>query len=71
MTRSVAAELLAIRKRPSTWILLGIWSALAVFFSYGLPYLTYLNDSGGPLEEPLADLLPRRLPANVSGGFPF
>jgi ABC-2 type transport system permease protein len=71
MTGSVAAELLAIRKRASTWILLGIWSALALFFSYVLPYVTYLNGSDGPLEEPLADLLPQRLAANVIGGFPF
>ena len=71
MSGSVAAELLVLRKRASTWILLAIWAALALFFSYVVPYVTYRNDGGGPLQVDLADLLPRRLVAGVSGGFPF
>ena len=34
MTRSVMAELLVLRKRTSTWILLGIWTTLALVFAY-------------------------------------
>ena len=38
MTRSVTAELLILRKRAATWILLGIWTVLGVFFAYVVPY---------------------------------
>ena len=65
---SIAAELLVVRKRSSTWILLGIWSALAVLFAYVIPYVEYLNGSSGAELDPL---LPRSLAGNVIGGFPF
>jgi ABC-2 type transport system permease protein len=70
---SVAAEFLLLRERASTWILLGIWTALATFFSYLLPYVEYRNGDlgGGPGEVSLAELLPDRLAAQLSGGFPF
>jgi ABC-2 type transport system permease protein len=38
MTRNVSAELLILRKRAATWILLGIWTLLGVFFAYVVPY---------------------------------
>jgi ABC-2 type transport system permease protein len=68
MIGSVAAELLVLRKRASTWILLGIWLLLALVFAYIVPYATYLND---PAREPLTDVLPARLVGNVLVGFPF
>jgi ABC-2 type transport system permease protein len=68
MRGAVSAELLALRKRASTWILLGIWGTLALVFAYVVPYVTYLN---GSTEEPLADLLPDRLVGSLMGGFPF
>ncbi|HYY33775.1 MAG TPA: ABC transporter permease subunit [Gaiellaceae bacterium] len=70
MTTSVAAELLVVRKRSSTWILLGIWSVLAVLFAYVIPYVEYLNGSG-PGNRSLEDLLPDRLVGNLLAGFPF
>jgi ABC-type transport system involved in multi-copper enzyme maturation permease subunit len=71
MIGSVTAELLVLRKRASTWILLGSWAALALFFAYLLPYVTYLGDGGGPIQADLADLLPARFGSSVLGGFPF
>ena len=68
MTGTVAAELLVLRKRASSWILLGIWSAVTLLFAYVVPYLTYLNGSG---EESLSELLPPRLVGNLLSGFPF
>jgi ABC-2 type transport system permease protein len=65
---SVSAELLVLRKRTSTWILLAIWPTLALVFAYVVPYVTYLNDSRA---EPLTDMLPQRLVGNVLVGFPF
>jgi ABC-type transport system involved in multi-copper enzyme maturation permease subunit len=70
MTASVTAELLVLRKRPSTWILLGAWAALALFFAYLLPYVTYLS-GGGPMQTGLASLLPASFAGNLLGGFPF
>ena len=67
---SVTAELLVVRKRPSTWILLGIWSALAVLFAYVIPYVEYLNGSG-PGPRSLEQLLPAQLAGNLVEGFPF
>jgi ABC-2 type transport system permease protein len=68
MIRSVSAELLVLRKRTSTWILLGIWLLLALIFAYVVPYATYLNEPG---RESLTDVLPQRLVGNVLVGFPF
>jgi ABC-2 type transport system permease protein len=68
MTASVTAELLVVRKRASTWILLAIWTTLALFFAYVVPYITYLN---GSARDPLTDLLPQRLVGTLMGGFPF
>jgi ABC-2 type transport system permease protein len=69
----MSAELLLIRKRRNTWILLGLWIALAMFFSYLLPYVEYRNGDigGGPGQTPLEELLPDRLAGHLSGGFPF
>jgi ABC-2 type transport system permease protein len=73
VTGSLRAELLVLRKRASTWILLGIWIALATFFSYVLPYVEYRNGDlgGGPGEVRLEELLPDRFAGHLSGGFPF
>jgi ABC-2 type transport system permease protein len=73
MRGSISAELLLLRKRRSTWILLAIWTALAMFFSYLLPYVEYRNGDlgGGPGQTPLEELLPDRLAGRLSGGFPF
>jgi ABC-2 type transport system permease protein len=68
MTRSVAAELLVLRKRLSTWILLGIWLLLALMFAYVVPYVQYLN---GSTRQPLDELLPQHLVGTLMAGFPF
>jgi ABC-2 type transport system permease protein len=67
MTRLVTAELLMMRKRASTWILLAIWTALALTFAYVVPYIQYTNDP----ERGLADLLPENLVETLLAGFPF
>ena len=71
MIGSIAGELLVLRKRGATWILLGFWTVLAMVFSYAVPYITYLGDSGGAMPEPLAPLLPEQLVTTLIGGFPF
>ena len=71
MIESIRAELLVLRKRQATWILLGIWTILAAVFAYIVPYM--LNrDAANPAEEALLrQLLPDRLVGNISAGFPF
>lgn len=71
MRSSISAELLVLRKRTSTRILLALWMAMTAFFAYGLPYLTY-RDATDPAEQLLfADVLPDALAANAASGFPF
>jgi ABC-type transport system involved in multi-copper enzyme maturation permease subunit len=63
----IAAELLVLRKRAATWILLGIWTLLGVFFAYVIPYALDPEDAPGGLDE----LLPHSLASNLISGFPF
>jgi ABC-2 type transport system permease protein len=68
VTGSLRAELLVLRRRASTWILLGIWVTLALVFAYVVPYATYLNGSN---PDSLTDVLPENLVGTLMGGFPF
>jgi ABC-2 type transport system permease protein len=67
MTRQVLAELLILRKRAGTWILLGLWSLLAVFFAYVVPYALDPEDATGGLRP----FLPESLTGTLLEGFPF
>jgi ABC-type transport system involved in multi-copper enzyme maturation permease subunit len=67
MKRSVAAELLVLRKRAATWILLGIWSLLGIFFAYVIPYALDADDA----PRGLAEFLPQALAGTLLEGFPF
>jgi ABC-2 type transport system permease protein len=71
MNGSFAAELLVLRRRASTWILLAIWAALSLLYGYLLPYITYRNNVAGPGRALPVELLPRQLVGNLIGGFPF
>jgi ABC-type transport system involved in multi-copper enzyme maturation permease subunit len=63
----VAAELLVLRKRAATWILLGIWTVLGIFFAYIVPYALDPQDATGGVEQ----FLPQSLAGNLLEGFPF
>jgi ABC-2 type transport system permease protein len=67
MTRMITAELLVLRKRAATWILLGLWTLLGMFFAYVIPYALDTEDSVGGLNE----LLPQSLAGTLIAGFPF
>jgi ABC-type transport system involved in multi-copper enzyme maturation permease subunit len=67
MTRHVAAELLALRKRAATWILLGVWTFLGVFFAYVVPYALDPEDATGGIRQ----FLPESLAGTLIDGFPF
>jgi ABC-type transport system involved in multi-copper enzyme maturation permease subunit len=66
---SVRAELLLIRKRTSSWILLGLWLVLVLAFGYVLPYATYKGNPEG--SQRLEPLLPQNLIGNGVEGYPF
>jgi len=74
----VAAETLALRKRPSTWVLLGVWIAMSMLFGYVLPYVSYtggatmFGDDDGELTraEVLAGLLPDSVVHTSMQGMP-
>jgi ABC-2 type transport system permease protein len=67
MTPHVTAELLVLRKRAATWILLGIWTFLGIFFAYVVPYALDPEDSPVGLEQ----FLPESIAGNLLQGFPF
>jgi ABC-2 type transport system permease protein len=67
MTRSLTAELLILRKRAATWLLLGIWTFLGIFFAYVIPYALDPEDSPGGIGR----FLPESFVGNVLAGFPF
>lgn len=70
--RSLRAELLVLRKRASTWILLGVWVLLGLLFAYLLPYLSFRGGgAGGFAQTTLESMLPEELVTNALGGFPF
>jgi len=72
MIGSIRAELLVLSRRAATWVLLGCWVALAAFFGYILPYITWRNgDAGNRGDRDLLDMLPENLIGNMLGGFPF
>lgn len=68
---SIAAQLLVLRKRASTWILMGVWVLLGIMFSHLLPYLTYRGGTDGATQTSLPALLPQGLADNLLAGFPF
>ncbi|MGH3344000.1 MAG: ABC transporter permease [Carbonactinosporaceae bacterium] len=76
MFGSYSAELLKLRKRPATWVLLAATLLLYHLFSYALPYASYLTGGsnfetqGVPNSEALAATLPGQLVANSLGGYP-
>lgn len=73
----MTAELLKLRKRPATWIIVGIWLALNLSFAYLFPYLSYRTgtptgpDGTAPAAQLLAEVLPANLVPNVLGGYPL
>jgi ABC-type transport system involved in multi-copper enzyme maturation permease subunit len=67
MTRHVRAELLILRKRAATWILLGIWALLGVFFAYVVPYALEPDEATGGVRQ----FLPESLAGTLLEGFPF
>ncbi len=71
---SLIAELILLRKRVATWILLGFWLFMTILFGYVLPYYAYKGDirfreRGGQVL--LTTLLPHNLVTNLLSGFPF
>jgi ABC-2 type transport system permease protein len=67
MRREITAELLVLRKRAATWILLGIWTFLGVFFAYVVPYALDSEDAPGGVEQ----FFPESLAGTLLVGFPF
>ncbi|HEX5621913.1 MAG TPA: ABC transporter permease [Solirubrobacteraceae bacterium] len=63
----MTAELLVLRKRAATWVLLGIWTLLGIFFAYVVPYALDPEDATGGLRP----FLPESLAGNLLEGFPF
>jgi ABC-2 type transport system permease protein len=76
MIGSFKAEILKLRKRPATWVLLGVVLALTQLFGYVLPYSSWLTSDqnfstqGLDPQAVLAGVLPGELVPTTLGGFP-
>jgi ABC-2 type transport system permease protein len=76
MRGSFSAEILKLRKRPATWILVGVVVLLTQLFGYVLPYSSYATSDqnfatqGLDPEGVLAGALPAELVPTTLGGFP-
>ncbi|HYI25629.1 MAG TPA: ABC transporter permease [Thermomicrobiales bacterium] len=68
--RLVKAELFMLRKRPGTWVILGLWAVETLVFGYIFPYVAYQNGSG-EFYEGLDVMLPVNMVAAVGEGMPF
>ncbi|HUZ00055.1 MAG TPA: ABC transporter permease [Thermomicrobiaceae bacterium] len=70
---SFRAELMLLRRRAATWVLLAIAILMGIFFSYVLPYTVYRGGSttSSNFATGLSPLLPDRLVSTLLGGFPF
>ena len=72
MMSSLQADLLLLRKRTATWILLAVSMIMSVVFTYAFPYTTYLQTASGQrTAADLRPLLPEGVVSSVLGGFPF
>jgi ABC-2 type transport system permease protein len=76
MRASFSAEILKLRKRPATWVLLAVVLGLTQLFGYVLPYSSWLTSDqnfqtqGQNLQAVLAGTLPGELVPTSLGGFP-
>jgi ABC-2 type transport system permease protein len=76
MIASFSAELLKLRKRPATWVLLAVVLGLTQLFGYVLPYSSWLTSDqnfrtqGLDPQAVLAGTLPGELVPTSLGGFP-
>jgi len=76
MIGSFKAEILKLRKRPATWVLLGVVLGLNQLFGYVFPYSSWLSGDqnfqtqGLDPQGLLAGVLPGELVPTSLGGFP-
>lgn len=69
---SVRAELVKVRKRPATWVLMGVWLTLTLVFGYLIPYLIFRSDPADPMARRVfAETLPDQLHASAIAGLPL
>jgi ABC-type transport system involved in multi-copper enzyme maturation permease subunit len=69
MTGSFRAEILKLRKRWATWVLLAVWLVLTEIFGYVVPYSTYRGDQGKAAKagDDPGGLLLKVLPGHLVG----
>ncbi len=71
LLRMTKAEVFLLLKRASTWILLGIWLAMSMTFSYIFPYIVYRSGTSSNLGEDLNTMLPGQVLDTMANGLPF
>lgn len=74
LARAITIELSLLARRTSTWVIVGLWLAMGLFFNYILAYISYRGSrpvgAGGVVSD-LAPMLPADLVATTSSSFAF
>ena len=72
MSRSYAAELLKLVKRPAAWIVVAVWLALMMLFTEVFPYLAYRSATNARQASGLLNpLLPAQVATHAISGYPI
>lgn len=72
MLHSYSAELLKFRRRPAVWVVLVLWLALEMTFTYLFPYLAYRSAVTPRIaQQLLSEVLPAQVPRQTVTGYPL
>lgn len=75
MIASTRAELIRLGKWSATWVIIGVWLVLNLFFGYVLDYLSYRDavagNDPGLAASLLAQLSPAEVPGTMVAGLPM
>ncbi|HZB51435.1 MAG TPA: ABC transporter permease, partial [Mycobacteriales bacterium] len=74
LVRSTRAELRRLLRWPATWVLVGVWSALSLTFTYVFDWISYrTGEAAGPAAAgvSLDGLLPAAVPDVLVQGMPM
>ncbi|MGN6032516.1 MAG: ABC transporter permease [Thermomicrobiales bacterium] len=75
LRRDIVTELWLLARRTSTWVIVGLWLTLGLFFNYILAYISYRGSrpvgAEGRVVSDLGPMLPSSLVATTSSGFAF
>lgn len=75
IARDIVTELSLLVRRMSTWVIIGLWLVLGLFFNYILAYISFRGNrpvgADGRVVSELGGMLPSGVVGTTSSGFAF